>query len=106
MGVGTLRGYNLYQPPGCNPQTRNHKQPSIFVELADAFSLTENPCDNFDWKSLLTLMAHGSVRIVYSGMKNYPRTTQMDTKDAPDDWLQYALKIQSHINFWPSYGDF
>ena len=38
--------------------------------------------------------------------KNYPRTTQMDTKDAPDDWLQYALKIQSRINFWPSYGDF
>ncbi len=38
MGVGTLRGYNLYQPPGCNPQTRDHKQASIFVELADAFS--------------------------------------------------------------------
>ena len=42
MGVGTLRGYNLYQPPGCNPQTRNHKQASI-------------------WKSRLTLMAHGSM---------------------------------------------
>jgi hypothetical protein len=39
MGVGTLRVYNLYQPPGCNPQTRNHKQASIFVELADAFSI-------------------------------------------------------------------
>jgi hypothetical protein len=39
MGVETLRGYNLYQPPGCNPKTRNHKQASIFVELAgDAFS--------------------------------------------------------------------
>jgi hypothetical protein len=35
MGVGTLWGYNLYQPPGCNPQTRTHKQVSIFVELAD-----------------------------------------------------------------------
>jgi hypothetical protein len=39
MGIGTLRGYNLYQPPDCNPQTRNHKQASIFVELADAFSV-------------------------------------------------------------------
>jgi len=39
MGIGTLRGYNLYQPPGYNPQTRNHKQASIFVELADAFSV-------------------------------------------------------------------
>jgi hypothetical protein len=39
MGVGTLWGYNLHQPPGCNPQTRNHKQASIFVELADAFSV-------------------------------------------------------------------
>jgi hypothetical protein len=42
MGVGTLQGCNLYQPPDCNPQTRDHKQASIFVELADAF-----------WKSLL-----------------------------------------------------
>jgi hypothetical protein len=41
MGIGTLRGYNLYQPPDCNPQTRNHKQASIFVELADAFRLSE-----------------------------------------------------------------
>jgi hypothetical protein len=39
MGVGTLGGYNLHQPPGCNPQTRIHKQASIFVELADAFSV-------------------------------------------------------------------
>jgi hypothetical protein len=39
MGVETLRGYNLYWPPGCNPKTRDHKQASIFVELAgDAFS--------------------------------------------------------------------
>jgi hypothetical protein len=41
MGIGTLRGYNLYQPPDCNPQTRNHKQVSIFVELADAFRLSQ-----------------------------------------------------------------
>ena len=41
MGVGILRGYNLYQPPGCNPQTRDHKQASIFVELANAFRLSE-----------------------------------------------------------------
>jgi hypothetical protein len=42
MGIGTLRaGYNLYQPPDCNPQTRNHKQASIFVELANAFRLSE-----------------------------------------------------------------
>jgi len=39
MGVETLRGYNLYWPPGCYPKTRDHKQASIFVELAgDAFS--------------------------------------------------------------------
>jgi hypothetical protein len=25
--------------------------------------VTENPYDNFDWKSLLTLMAYGSVRV-------------------------------------------
>jgi hypothetical protein len=39
MGVGTLRGFNLYKPPGCNPQTRDRKQVSIFVELGDAFSV-------------------------------------------------------------------
>ena len=39
MGVETVQGYNLYGPPGCNPKTRDHKQASIFVELAgDAFS--------------------------------------------------------------------
>ena len=39
MGVGPLRGYNLYWPPDYNPKTRDHKQASIFVELAgDAFS--------------------------------------------------------------------
>jgi hypothetical protein len=38
IGVETLRGYNLDRPPGCNPKTRDHKQSSIFVELADAFS--------------------------------------------------------------------
>ncbi len=38
MGVETLRGYNLDRPPCCNPKTRDHKQASIFVELADAFS--------------------------------------------------------------------
>ena len=40
MGVDTSRGYNLDRPPGCNPKTRDHKQASIFVELAggDAFS--------------------------------------------------------------------
>jgi hypothetical protein len=38
MGVETLRGYNLHRPSGCNPTTRDHKQSSIFVELADAFS--------------------------------------------------------------------
>jgi hypothetical protein len=38
MGVETLRGYNLCRPPGCNPKTRDHKQASIFVEFADAFS--------------------------------------------------------------------
>ena len=37
MGVETLRGYNLDRPPCCNPKTRNHKQASIFIELADAF---------------------------------------------------------------------
>jgi hypothetical protein len=25
--------------------------------------LSENPCDNFDWKLLLTLMAYGSVPV-------------------------------------------
>ena len=39
MGVETVQGYNLHWPPGCNPKTGNHKQASIFVELAgDAFS--------------------------------------------------------------------
>ena len=39
MGVETVQGYNLHRPPGCNPKTRDHKQASIFVELAgDAFS--------------------------------------------------------------------
>ena len=42
MGVETLRGYNLYQPPDCNPKTRDHKQASIFVEFTDVFRLTEN----------------------------------------------------------------
>ena len=37
MGVETLRGYNLDRPPCCNPKNRNHKQASIFIELADAF---------------------------------------------------------------------
>jgi hypothetical protein len=39
MGVETVRGYNLHRPPGRNPKTRDHKQASIFVELAgDVFS--------------------------------------------------------------------
>jgi hypothetical protein len=38
VGAETLRGYNLDQPPCCNPKTRDHKQASIFVELAHAFS--------------------------------------------------------------------
>jgi hypothetical protein len=38
MGVETLRGYNLHRASGCNSKTRDHKQSSIFVELADAFS--------------------------------------------------------------------
>jgi hypothetical protein len=40
MGVETVQGYNLHGPPGGNPKTRDHKQASIFVELAggDAFS--------------------------------------------------------------------
>ena len=33
MGVETLRGYNLYQPPGCNPQIRNHKQAVLLTEV-------------------------------------------------------------------------
>jgi hypothetical protein len=41
MCIGTLRGSNLYQPPDCDPQTRNHKQALIFVKLADAFRLIE-----------------------------------------------------------------
>jgi hypothetical protein len=44
MGVDTLRGYNLQRPSGCNPKTRDHKQSSIFVELADAFSCHTRVC--------------------------------------------------------------
>ena len=42
MGVETLRGYNVDRPPCCNPKTRNHKQASIFIELADAKSSITN----------------------------------------------------------------
>ena len=47
MGVETLRGYNLCRPPDCNPKTRDHKQASIFVEFADAFSCHTRVCTVF-----------------------------------------------------------
>ena len=39
MGVGPLRGYNLYWPPDYNPKTRDHKQAAIFVGFADVCSV-------------------------------------------------------------------
>jgi hypothetical protein len=54
MGVETLRGYNLHTKfsrpsaaSGCNSKTRDHKQSSIFVELADAFSCHTRVCTVF-----------------------------------------------------------
>ena len=64
MGIGTLRGYNLYQPPDCNPQTRNHKQVSIFVELADAFRLSQ-PHDTRPERRLLLLEYSTRVLLEY-----------------------------------------
>jgi hypothetical protein len=33
--------------------------------------MTENPYDNFDWNSLLTLMAYGSVRVELEGRTKF-----------------------------------
>jgi hypothetical protein len=46
-GVETRRGDTLPRPSGCNPTARNHKQSSIFVELADAFSSRTRVCTVF-----------------------------------------------------------
>jgi hypothetical protein len=42
MGIGTLRGYNSYQPPDCNPQT------GITNKILRRGKMSENPDDNFD----------------------------------------------------------
>ena len=40
-GYWNAAGLQFIPAPDCNPQTRNHKQASIFVELADAYRLSE-----------------------------------------------------------------
>jgi hypothetical protein len=144
IGVETLRGYNLYKPPDCNPKTRDHKQASIFVELAEHAAaaskllqqsvwyscsehrprqdarargrrgamrgrgaasvhgktnieelknkMTENPYDNFEWKSLLTLMAPWSVMVVR-------RPSTRPTVGQPDNTAVYTrVRGQSIYN--------
>ena len=34
-----------------------------------------------------------------NGIKSYHRTAQMDANNTPDNWLQYAVKIEPRINF-------